>query len=76
MKLQKKQKRSIILIVTSIILIGVVAFGLFKISPLGDNKASDKEDYKDKLHDYIKDNDDYLTQGNKNSKVQVVAFVD
>src|SRR5699024_2844890 len=60
----------------SIILIGVVAFGLFKISPLGDNKASDKEDYKDKLHDYIKDNDDYLTQGNKNSKVQVVAFVD
>src|SRR5699024_4365700 len=60
----------------SIILIGVVAFGLFKISPLGDNKASDKEDYKDKLQDYIKDNDDYLTQGNKNSKVQVVAFVD
>lgn len=76
MKLQKKQKRSIILIVTSVILIGVVAFGLFKISPLGDNKSSDKEDYKDKLQDYIKDSDDYLTQGNKNSKVQVVAFVD
>lgn len=73
---RKDKRKTIIISVMSFILLVAVAFTVYKMTPLGNNKASDDESYKDKLQDYIKDNDDYLTQGNKDSKVQVVSFVD
>lgn len=74
-KQPSNKKKYILFITMSVILVGLVGLGIYKLSPLGQEKQSDMEVYQEKLQTFIQDHD-YITEGNKNSDVQVVAFID